>query len=302
MNIIHLEQNTPQWLSWRQGGIGGSDAPAIMGVSPWDTPLSLWLRRKGHLPRKMDTLAMQRGHDLEPIAREKAAAEIGMMFNPMCGQHDKFPFLRASFDGVELGMRALQEIKAPAVEEHELALNNLVPAKYWPQVQHQMMVSKIKKTYYVSYRPEAGRNDELAIVEVDADREYQKRLFAAEKAWWGCFTEDRMPVEKDEVFAALAWRPLKQLARQYKSMEEEVRKELLAKTGVAGEEEVTKDLGPALIKVSSRIGEVDYDALFQAYGIDDAVLDKFRKPSSLVTRVTLTNHLKAKVTKELLLQ
>ena len=31
----------------RRNFIGGSDAPAIMGVSPWDTPYTCWEKKVG---------------------------------------------------------------------------------------------------------------------------------------------------------------------------------------------------------------------------------------------------------------
>jgi len=35
MKVVDLEQGTPQWLAWRRAGIGASEAPVIMGLSPW---------------------------------------------------------------------------------------------------------------------------------------------------------------------------------------------------------------------------------------------------------------------------
>ena len=39
-----------QWLQARRRGIGGSDAPALMGASPWATPLSVYADKMGFLP------------------------------------------------------------------------------------------------------------------------------------------------------------------------------------------------------------------------------------------------------------
>ena len=42
-----MEQKSEEWLDWRKKGIGSSDAPIIMGVSPWKTPFELWEEKTG---------------------------------------------------------------------------------------------------------------------------------------------------------------------------------------------------------------------------------------------------------------
>ena len=54
--------------------LGGSDAAAVIGVSPWATPVELWLERTGQRPRQEPDAAaakrFARGHKLEPFIRE----------------------------------------------------------------------------------------------------------------------------------------------------------------------------------------------------------------------------------------
>src|SRR6266550_2596225 len=44
-----LVQRTPEWLAARRTGIGGSDAPAVLGLSPWRTPFEVWAEKTGDL-------------------------------------------------------------------------------------------------------------------------------------------------------------------------------------------------------------------------------------------------------------
>ena len=44
---LSFEQNTNEWLSWRREGIGASDAPVIMGHSPWQKESELLLLKTG---------------------------------------------------------------------------------------------------------------------------------------------------------------------------------------------------------------------------------------------------------------
>ncbi len=45
--IPGILQRTPEWLATRRTGIGGSDAPAVLGLSPWSTPYEVWVDKTG---------------------------------------------------------------------------------------------------------------------------------------------------------------------------------------------------------------------------------------------------------------
>lgn len=67
-----------QWLAARMHGpsgkipytVGGSDVAAVFGVSPWTTPLELWMIKKGRMkpPAKGNANQLEMGHLLEPIS------------------------------------------------------------------------------------------------------------------------------------------------------------------------------------------------------------------------------------------
>ena len=40
-------ENREQWLKARQKGIGGSDAAAVLGLSPWKSNVRLWEEKTG---------------------------------------------------------------------------------------------------------------------------------------------------------------------------------------------------------------------------------------------------------------
>ena len=42
-----MEQEGFEWHKWRMGGIGSSDAPVVMGVSPYKTIEQLYLEKTG---------------------------------------------------------------------------------------------------------------------------------------------------------------------------------------------------------------------------------------------------------------
>ena len=44
-----MSSERAEWLDWRRGGIGSSDIAAIIGLSPWATPYSVWAEKTGRL-------------------------------------------------------------------------------------------------------------------------------------------------------------------------------------------------------------------------------------------------------------
>ena len=63
MKIINLEQNSFEWEINRMSGIGSSDAPSIMGVSPYTTALQLW-NDKVTFKEPEDKFIYAKGHRL----------------------------------------------------------------------------------------------------------------------------------------------------------------------------------------------------------------------------------------------
>ncbi len=63
-----------EWLAARQRGVTATDIPAVLGISPWSSPFSLYWRKAGVLNGDDgDTDAMRWGRRLEqPIADEFA--------------------------------------------------------------------------------------------------------------------------------------------------------------------------------------------------------------------------------------
>lgn len=65
------------WLAKRRNVIGASDAGAILGLNPHESPMSLYLRKRGEIEDKEETLAMWLGHEMEPIIARRYEMETG---------------------------------------------------------------------------------------------------------------------------------------------------------------------------------------------------------------------------------
>jgi putative phage-type endonuclease len=256
--------NRQQWLEWRRGGIGSSDAPIIMGVSPWCTPHQLWERiilRK----ETESNYAMDRGTKLEEPARQCFERLMDVELFPKNVQHKSRPWMRASLDGIDIDEKIMVEIKCPLKKEnHELAKQGKVPELYYPQVQHQLEVTGLDGMYYFSFDGKEG-----VIVEVERDQKYIDQMVQEEETFWGCVSllkppplspKDHLDFESNS-----AWRSL---VESYKSVNEQ-KKQL---------EEQFKDLTKQeeLIKRSL----IDFSNGLSAYGCGIRLTKIFSKRSS----------------------
>ena len=65
--VTQAPAGSPEWHAARANGLGGSEVAAALGLSPWESPFSLWHRKKGNLPPVAETEAMRWGKLLEPV-------------------------------------------------------------------------------------------------------------------------------------------------------------------------------------------------------------------------------------------
>lgn len=189
-----LSQGSPEWLKWREDGIGGSEAGSVMGVNPYCDAYELWQRKLGLLPPVEVNEAMERGHKLEPEAREIFELETGLIMNPACYVHDDYSFVRSSLDGISVDERILLEIKCPGLKNHIEALSGKIKPYYYAQMQHQLLTTGAELCYYFSY------TDLLEVdgwtsppIEVRRDEEYIKRLLEREQKFWDCVLTETPP-------------------------------------------------------------------------------------------------------------
>lgn len=192
MKIIKLEQGSPEWLAWRQSGIGSSDIPIIIGVSPWTKPDKLLEEKVSGKPARKSNGAMRRGHDLEPIARAIYEDLMGFKLEAVCAEDDEYPWAKVSLDGWNAALRVSVEIKAPNKDDHALALEGKIPEKYTPQCDWQIGISGACVHHYVSYNPTSfSKAEEFKIVPYSTSAESVKILRDAAKAFWDSVLEQR---------------------------------------------------------------------------------------------------------------
>lgn len=75
--IVCDSTDREKWLEARRSGIGASDTPAVLGISPFSSPLAVYTDKLGLREEREATEAMKWGNLLEPLVVQEFAAETG---------------------------------------------------------------------------------------------------------------------------------------------------------------------------------------------------------------------------------
>ena len=266
-----------EWHDWRRQGIGGSDAPFLMGVSPWKTPNQLWQEKVFGISEQFDNSSMKRGRDMEEQARQEFEKIVGTLVAPSNVEHPSRNWMRASLDGIDMTGKIVVEIKCPNKEDHSIALSKKVPEKYWPQVQHQIEVSGVDGMYYFSFDGQKG-----AVVEVKRDQAYIDDMIEKESKFWDMVLKKTPPELTDRDYLCMEgnkdwmkWSTeLVDIKKQKKALEEK-EDELAAYLKSLTQGRSAKGYGVCMQKQLCQ-GSVDYSKIPQLWGID---LTPYRKKS-----------------------
>lgn len=272
-----LDQNTEAWLELRKRKIGASDAPIIMGMSPWKTPYKLWAEKVGIDCDNIVTPAMQNGINKEQEAREEFIRLTNIQVAPKVCFHEYHDWMMASLDGIDKEEKHIVEIKNAGTKDHITALSGKVPDKYYPQLQHQLEVTGLDMAYYFSYNDGKG-----AIVEVGRDDKFISQMLDEEKKFFTCMqdfvapkmtTKDYVAIDDAEFTNASAELKRVMLEIAVLTKREEELKKLL--TGMCEERHLTNvQCNGMNISKCVRKGTIDYGNIPELKKID---LEIFRK-------------------------
>lgn len=149
--VLNVAPNTPEWLRARKGGIGASEAAAVLGHSRWGSRASIWLEKRSPEVRDLGDSRMMWGHRMEPRIGEWSQEDYPEFGSHLPGegliQSIPYPHLMATLDFRVMfpeGDAGPLEIKNVDKDERYRWVDNLgnwrVPSYYWIQVQQQMTV------------------------------------------------------------------------------------------------------------------------------------------------------------------
>lgn len=133
----------------RKGFIGASEIAAVMGMSKWDSPLSVWARKTGKVPEKdlSDNESVEWGTRLERVVSAKFAEkhDVKLMAYKKRYVHPDYPFLSCELDNIITGTDTLVEIKTCHEYMGKEWGEEDIPIEYVYQVMMQLGLSNRKK-------------------------------------------------------------------------------------------------------------------------------------------------------------
>lgn len=171
-----------EWLEERRHGIGGSDAGAIVGVSKYASPYTVWLDKTGKLPDKEDTEAMRCGRDLEEYVAKRFCEATGKKVrrDNHIINNSLYPFAHANVDRVIVGENAGLECKTTSSLDLRQFRGVEFPERYYCQCVHYMAVTGMERWYLAVLVYGKG----FFIYTLERDQAEIDALMAAEADFW----------------------------------------------------------------------------------------------------------------------
>lgn len=199
-----------EWLEARSHTIGGSDAAAVIGLSPWKSNVELWEQKTGISKNKEEipeNPLMTYGINAEPLLRDLFKLDFpGMtVFYEENNRflNSSFPWAHASLDGWmedEAGRAGVLEIKTAMIMNaaQSLKWREKIPQNYYVQVLHEMAVMEADFAIVkAQLKREYGGNLTITtshyIIEREEVQEDIDYLMDAEQAFWESVQMKRKP-------------------------------------------------------------------------------------------------------------
>lgn len=197
------------WLAERQTGLGGSDAAAALGLSPWKTPFQLYLEKRGQVtPEDLsENAAVMWGTALEEAVLGRYAERTGLRVRRVAenARHPDHPFMIANLDAKVTGEPIGVEAKTTNVfQANDATLwgepeTDQVPESYLVQCQHYMAVKGYVRFDVALF---CGTHEDIRIYRVPRNEKLIAALIEREAAFWRCVTEGVAPAPVDYADAA----------------------------------------------------------------------------------------------------
>lgn len=190
--IPTAKMSRAEWLAERRKSIGGSDAAAVIGLSRFASPYTVWLDKTGRIPDKGDTEAMRLGRDLEAYVAKRFEDDSGKKVR-RCNyiiRNPDFPWAHADIDRRLVGENAGLECKTTSTLDLRQFNGVEFPERYYAQCVHYLAVTGLDRWYLAVLV--FGRGFFTYVLE--RDEAEISALMEAEKLFWRCVEEDTPPV------------------------------------------------------------------------------------------------------------
>jgi len=191
----------------RRTGVGGSDAGAILGVNPWASALQVYQEKRGHTRTWDAPERVVWGQRLERAVLDGYAEDKGTEVRKTgrsFRRSKSYPFMVCHPDG--FAPDRLLEVKTTAHQGPDWGPDgsDLVPAHYYTQVQHNLVVTDQERADLIVLV--GGR--ELHTYTIVGDAGFQAALIDQEALFWQRVMQGRPPEPDGSESAGRALREL----------------------------------------------------------------------------------------------
>jgi predicted phage-related endonuclease len=203
MQIVKLEQGSPEWLEHRESRFNASDAAAMLGFSNYKKREELLHEYKTGERKPVSPGQQKRfdeGHRVEALARriledeldEELYSDVGIL------DYDGLP-LGSSFDGLSMLWDLNFEHKLwNAKLVNFIDENDDLPDSHWPQVEQQMLMSGSEITFFIV---SDGTKLNRRTIEYKSNPKRQASVILGWKQFQKDLIEYKPRVEDDKVVA-----------------------------------------------------------------------------------------------------
>lgn len=317
MKVVNFAQRTPEWLAWRKTGATASAAAVLLNISPYKTYWRLWAEKTGRAIEEdlTNNPHVQRGIANEDKGRRVAERVIDDGFLlPVCAESTKHPFIKASLDGLTESNVPV-EVKCPCEKQwndvDDLGLDSEGYIMYSPQVQQQIYVTDADYGWLLFYNP--ADDGTYRLFKVLRDDKLIDEIVELSTQFISFVERDKEPlldperdvfIPKSDVASeweihATDYRQMNQLINGYKEkiaqLEEKCSESKNSMISIMGTFCRGDYAGVALTRYEKK-GSIDYKNLIADLlpGVDEVVLEKYRKKPSIQSRVTVTDKMMPK--------
>lgn len=192
---VRPDDDRRRFLEARQRVIGATDAAAILGISPWSTPLKVFHDKTDPLPDVPEppSLPMWLGLRLEDVVAELFRARTGLQTRADNRQHihPEDPWLGCHLDYRVLGKP--DEIVECKTQSYRAGWGDDgsadVPVYYWTQAQHELLVTGARVVHFAVL----FNFQDFRTYDVERDEEFLTTWRAAAKDFWNDHVLAKVP-------------------------------------------------------------------------------------------------------------
>lgn len=187
------------WLAWRRQGIGGSDVSAILGLSRFGSPWTVYLDKTGEVDSE-ETEAMWWGKHLEDVIAAKYEHDTGLTVLSRQERCERvgFEWMRCTLDGrvvddafgVELGIWEAKYTR-DSVEDW----GGVVPIEYACQATWNMLVTGTTRCQMAVLHAAFGLK--LEVYDLHLDATDADEVVSAASQFWFAHVQRRVPPPAD---------------------------------------------------------------------------------------------------------